>query len=181
MRLFTGISIAPPAVEKLSALLQPLHSKTRLQWSPPENLHITTKFLGEWPEEKLKQVIEALQKFRKPGAFDITIERLGFFPNSYSPRVLWAGVRAPQTLARLAHETDEALSAVGVPPEKRAYSPHVTLARIKPDSATKAIQDLVEKNAGAQFGESETGEFHLFLSRPAPGGSIYEKLATFAL
>ncbi len=181
MRLFTGISIAPGVVERLYNLLAPLKAKARLQWTPPENFHVTTKFLGEWPDEKLKLILEALHNMPKPAPFALDVERLGFFPNPYSPRVLWAGVRAPQALAQLAHDTDAALSAVGVPAEKRAYSPHVTLARIKPDSPLKSIRDVLEKNLATAFGSTEVARFHLYLSRPASGGSLYEKIATFAL
>lgn len=181
VRLFTGISIAPGVVENLAKLLNPLRTKARLQWTPPENFHVTTKFLGEWPEEKLTPVTDALHNLHKPGPFTFEIERLGCFPNVYSPRVLWAGVRAPQSLAQLAHDTDAALREVGVPAEKRAYSPHLTLARIKPDSPLETIRQILEHNAAAEFGETHVTEFHLFLSRPASGGSVYEKLVTFPL
>jgi 2'-5' RNA ligase len=181
VRLFTGIAIAPGVVERLSDLLQPLKAKARLQWSPPENFHITTKFLGQWPEEKLGLVTDALRKMPKPGPFTIEIERLGFFPNSYSPRVLWAGVRAPQALVELARNTDEALSKVGVPGETRPFSPHLTLARIKPDAPLKMIREALTKNSSASFGSSDATAFHLYLSRPQAGGSVYEKLATFPL
>lgn len=181
MRLFTGLSINPSVVERLYDLLRPLMPKARLQWSPPSNFHVTTKFLGEWPEEKLKLVVDALERMRKPGPFTIEVERLGVYPNPYSPRVLWAGIRAPQGLAQLAHDTDEALAAVGVPREKRVYSPHITLARIKPDSPVRVVKDALEKYAGMQFGATEEKEFHLYQSRPAAGGSVYEKLSTFAL
>ena len=82
MRLFTGLSLAPPVVEHLYDLLRPLIPRLRLQWSPPENFHLTTKFLGEWPEEKLKLVVDALERMRKPGPFVLEVERLGLFPNT---------------------------------------------------------------------------------------------------
>ncbi len=163
----------------LTDLLRPLQLKARLQWTPPENLHVTTKFLGEWPSEKLQLVLDALREVPKPAAFAMAVERLGFFPNPYSPRVLWAGVRAPQALAQLAHDTDRALKAVGVPAETRAYSPHVTLARVKPASALDDLRAAVAKHESAEFGWMEVTAFHLYLSRPAPGGSVYEKQATF--
>ena len=181
VRLFTGVSIAPAVIESLDRLLGSLRPKARLQWTPPANFHVTTKFLGEWPAEKLQSVVDALQAMPKPAAFTLEIERLGFFPNAYSPRVLWAGVRAPQNLTQLARDTDRVLSAIGVPAEKRSYSPHLTLARIKPDSPLTAIRDVLEANAAASFGPTPVNEFHLYLSRPASGGSVYEKLATFAL
>ncbi len=181
MRLFTGLSIAPTVVDRLADLLNPLRSKVRLQWTPPENFHVTTKFLGEWPQENLQPVIDALHNLHKPAPFTLEIERLGCFPNLYSPRVLWAGVRAPQALAQLAHDTDAALRQVGVPAEERAYSPHLTLARIKPDSALAPIRELLQVHAIEEFGETNVTNFHLYVSRPASGGSVYEKLATFPL
>src|SRR5664279_25524 len=106
MRLFTGISIAPDVLVNLEKLLNTLRPTARVKWSPPENLHITTKFIGEWPEARLEELVGALR--RTPGGpeFEIAINGLGWFPNPHSPRVLWAAVHAPGSLQDLAHKLE---------------------------------------------------------------------------
>src|SRR5436190_340124 len=94
-------------------------------------MHITTKFIGEWPEERLGELTGALAALSARAPIPIAIRNLGFFPNPHSPRVFWAGIEAPAELANLAGATDLALAALGVASEQRAFAPHLTLARIK--------------------------------------------------
>src|SRR5271166_2074651 len=131
MRLFTGLDLSPEVVRALDALLDRLRPVARLKWSPPANLHITTRFIGEWPAERLADLRAALGGIPSHPAIPIHIRNLGFFPNPHSPRILWAGVEAAPDLAALASETDHALSPLGLKPEDRPFSPHLTLARIK--------------------------------------------------
>ncbi len=119
----------------------------RINWSPVGNLHITTKFIGEWPEERLDELTEALRSAAAArDAIPIAVRGLGFFPNPRSPRVFWAGVHAPGRSASWRVETDRALARLGVPAESRAFSPHLTLARIKEpvplEAAARAIAAL---------------------------------------
>ena len=67
---------------------------------------------------------------RRGRSIPVHIRKVGFFPNPHSPRIFWCGIEAPG-LAELAADTDRATAALGIAPEKRAYSPHLTLARIK--------------------------------------------------
>src|ERR1017187_4159582 len=107
MRLFTGLDLPAEAVRNLEGLLEQLQQKARIQWSPPANLHITTKFIGEWPEERLDELKAALATLAARPAFPLHIQKLAFFPNPHSPRVLTCGVEAPG-LQALAKDTDGA-------------------------------------------------------------------------
>src|SRR5216684_8889462 len=105
MRLFTGISIAPDVLANLSKLLDTLRptapAKGSTTWSPAENLHITTKFIGEWPEERLPEMIDVLRAMTAGPPIEISINGLGWFPNPHSPRMLVAAVHAPESLRAL--------------------------------------------------------------------------------
>ena len=94
MRLFAAIDLSAEVVGNLEDLLRQLQPAAQINWSPPENLHITTKFIGEWPEDRLTELTEALGTLPSRGPFSIAVEvKLGFFPNPHAPRVFWAGVR----------------------------------------------------------------------------------------
>ncbi|HUJ20045.1 MAG TPA: RNA 2',3'-cyclic phosphodiesterase [Bryobacteraceae bacterium] len=179
MRLFTGIDLSPDVVSNLEDLLRRLQPAARISWSPPRNLHITTKFIGEWPEERLAELKTALAGLPARSPISIAVEKLGFFPNPHSPRVFWAGVHGGEELARLAGETEDALARLGVAKEERAYSPHLTLARIKTPGKQPALLQAVAQLPSLEFGRFVADRFYLFHSRTAPSGSVYTKLSEF--
>ena len=185
MRLFTALDLEPGVVANLERLLVELRPTARIQWSPPANLHITTKFIGEWPDRRLAELKAALAALPARAAIPVRIHHLGFFPNPHSPRIFWCGIDAPG-LAELAGETDRATAALGVAPETRAFSPHLTLARINlnkaPAARPPALQPLREAIAGLpelEFGRFVAAGFYLYQSQLRPGGSVYTKLAEF--
>ena len=105
MRLFTAIDLPPELVRKLTELIDHLRPAARINWSPAANLHITTKFIGEWPEAELGRVTAALAGLPAREPIPIELRGVGFLPNPHSPRVFWAAVRAGEALPELARET----------------------------------------------------------------------------
>ena len=181
MRLFTAIDIPAGVLENIERLLARLEPTAQIKWSPIDNLHITLKFIGEWPEDRLDELKRALSGVPARGPVDIEIRQVGFFPNPHSPRVFWAGIHAGPELAGLAAETDRALEKLGVEPEKRAFSPHLTLARIKePKPLVKLRQEIAALDS-FDFGRFTADRFHLYQSRLSPSGSVYTKLSEFPL
>jgi len=179
MRLFTAIDLTPEVIANLESLLTRLQPTARMNWSPIENLHITTKFIGEWPEERLQDLTRALEALPARTAIPIAIEKLGFFPNPQAPRVFWAGVHAGEPLTQLARETEDALAALGIAKEQRPYSPHLTLARIKTPGKQPALLKAVAALPSVDFGRFIAGRFFLYRSKTAPSGSLYTQLAEF--
>jgi 2'-5' RNA ligase len=173
MRLFTGISLPAEASSRIARVIDELKSAARVNWSPVENLHITLKFIGSWPEERLEDLRAALADVRAT-AFRVRIAQLDYFPNSQRPHSLFAGVEAGAELAKLA-------AALGAGTEDSPYRPHVTLARIKDQSQVRGLQARVAELAGLEFGEFEVRAFHLYESRTGPRGSVYTKHATYDL
>ncbi len=179
MRLFTAIDLPPDVLANLESLVARLTPSARINWSPVANLHITTKFIGEWPDERLDELTAALHSLPLRPAIPIAIEKLGFFPNPHAPRVFWAGVHAGDALAQLARETEEALAALGIAKEQRPYSPHLTLARIKTPAKQPALLQAVEKLPSLDFGRFTVDRFFLYRSQLRPTRSVYTQLAEF--
>jgi RNA 2',3'-cyclic 3'-phosphodiesterase len=185
MRLFTGLDLPGDLVANLEELLRRLQPAARIHWSPPANLHVTTKFIGEWPEERLGELKAALGALPGRAVISVRIRRLGFFPNPHSPRIFWCGVEAPG-LSELATDTDLATAALGIAREKRDFSPHLTLARIKLAQSKERVdlQPLREAIAAVttlEFGGFRAASFFLYQSTLRPAGSVYTKLAEFPL
>lgn len=178
MRLFTGLDLAPEVAANLERLLAQLRPTARIQWSPPANLHITTKFIGEWPDQRLAELKTALAAVPAREAIPVRIHHVGFFPNPHAPRVFWCGIEAPG-LAELAAATDRATAALGVVPETRAFSPHLTLARIKERLNLQPLREAIAALSELEFGNFVAEGFYLYHSQLRSGGSVYTKLAEF--
>jgi RNA 2',3'-cyclic 3'-phosphodiesterase len=178
MRLFVGLDLPAVVVGGLEELVQRLRPSARINWSAPANLHVTTKFIGEWPEPRMAEVKGALGGLPGRSPIQVHIHRLGFFPNPHAPRVFWCGIEAPG-LAELASETDRACAALGIPAENRPFSAHLTLARIKERVELQPLREAVAALSSLDFGSFEASRFYLYQSVLRPTGSVYTKLAEF--
>jgi 2'-5' RNA ligase len=184
MRLFTAIDLPGEMREKIDEFLARLRPLAKLRWTPVENLHITTKFIGEWPEGRIGEMIGALGRVATPPQaaslhhrqsqaigqeIRIVVRGVGWFP-----RVFWAGVEGGEALAGLARATEQAVAELGVPLETRVYSPHLTLGRVK---EKVRIEDVVAAAGDPDFGAFQATSFFLYLS----ANGKYSKLAEFSL
>ena len=180
MRLFTGLDIASSVIANLNDVLERLRPLARVNWSPPENLHVTTKFIGEWPEARLEELRAALSDIDPPGAIEIEISGFDFYPNARHPKIFVAKVHAPPALRELAARTEEALEQLGCPREQREYSPHLTLARFG-DADTRALRRQIDQIGQPRFGSWRADEFHLYRSQTGGSHSVYTVLASWPL
>lgn len=179
MRLFTAIDLPSEILLRLERLIIALRQEALIKWSPLDNLHVTTKFIGEWAEPRMPELDQALIKVRRRQPFEVELKGLGWFPNERSPRVLWLGVEGGKELAGLAADTEEALAPLGIPKEQRPFSPHLTLARIKNPVPLANLRKKVEQMQPAVIGSVVVSSFSLFRSRPGTNASIYEKLIDY--
>ncbi len=179
MRLFTGIDLSEEVRENLERLVTHLRPFAHLHWSAVYNLHITLKFIGEWPEKRLDDLGPALRGVKSRPAIPIEIRELGWFPNAHSPRVFWAGVEGGSQLTGLAREVEDNLAALGIAKETREYTPHLTLARIKQPAPLKNLQDAIPALPSMEFGSFTAARFYLYRSQPGPAGTIYTKLSEY--
>jgi 2'-5' RNA ligase len=185
MRLFTAIDPPVETTGRLDALLKQLRAAANLRWSRAENLHITTKFIGEWPQERIEELRTALSSIPMIGEIQVSLRGVGYFPNPHQPRVFWIAVHASDSLGTLAHLTDEVTAGLGVAREGRSYSPHLTLARLNarndPPGALGALRRAVASLPDPDCGAFTVRDWHLYLSEPGPGGSRYTRMETFSL
>jgi RNA 2',3'-cyclic 3'-phosphodiesterase len=174
MRLFTAIDLPADMLEKIGIFLLRLAPLAKLRWTAVENLHITTKFIGEWPEARLEDMKNVLCDVRHADQIRIALRGVGWFPDLRRPHVFWAGVHGGAALAKLAQSTEEAVSALGVPVETRVYSPHLTLARVK---YAVPLDGLIKAADDPDFGTFQVSRFTLYVSV----NGRYSKLAEFPL
>jgi 2'-5' RNA ligase len=179
MRLFTAIDLPQEALLRLDRLVAALRPEALIKWSPLDNLHITTKFIGEWPEGRMDELHAALLQVAPRHPFEVEIRNLGWFPNERAPRVLWAGVEGGEPLKKLARDTDERLASLGIAEEVRDFSPHLTLARIKSPVPLRGLRQKVEEMRDTIIGQFQVSQFNLFRSDPGSNSSIYRRLREY--
>ena len=150
-------------------------------WVATENLHITVKFLGRVDEARLADVAAALQRAATVPSFEVDIRGLGAFPTAGRPRVLWAGAPGSAAFTRLAEGIDQALVALGFPPEGRGFTPHVTLGRVREPRRDIALTEALEAAAARPFGALRVERVSLMRSDLSPRGARYTELAAVPL
>jgi 2'-5' RNA ligase len=134
VRTFLCVPIAEPLRGKLSDISNKLQQgiDVRAAWVPAENLHLTLRFLGEIKPELVKRIKQSCQNITDElDSFVVSIDRVGAFPSTARPRVVWAGGPATGHFLRLTEAVNRELSSVGFPAERNDPIPHITLARIK--------------------------------------------------
>ena len=180
LRLFFAVSVPPDLLESLQERLADLKSAfPQARWTATANQHLTLKFLGATPEDRLEDVLRtgAAVAREKQGAA-VSLSKLDAFPSARRARVLWLGIDDHAgVLMGLAKGLSDALEALGFAAEARPFTPHLTLARFK--SSVKLPSELGPGGAGlAPFEVSEAG---LWRSHLSPKGARYELLEALPL
>ena len=175
LRLFVGIGFPPELKLRLSLLCSGVPGA---KWVDPGNFHLTLRFIGEIGEDVAADIDDALSRLRAR-RFTLEITGTGVFAGE-KPRSLWAGVERSPELTRLRDKVEQALIRVGLAPEPRKFSPHVTLARLRNSPPDKLREFLV---AHAQFRADplRVEGFSLIASFQTKSGSVYEDQADYPL
>ena len=179
MRLFTAIELDEGCRQALREVIDALRPGLPMRWVRQENQHLTLKFIGEWPEKRCDEVVEALRCVRS-GPIRFTVAGLGVLPNMRSPRVFLAALRHDDDLPQLASNADETSAPLGIERERRAYRPHVTLGRVKGRIRPVELQRAIDEH-GREFGSQIVDRFVLFASELRPTGAVYRKIEEFPL
>lgn len=179
MRLFTAIELPPHLLLLLERLLSALRPEAQISWSPLDNLHITTSFIGSWPEARLDELTAALKCLGPREQFELKLKDFCWFPHVRSPHVLSIGTERCEPLEKLAEDTRDCLERLGVARELRAYTPHLTLARIKRPVPLQRLRRKLESFEPSTFGAFHAQSFGLYRSDPGSNASIYRKIQDF--
>ncbi len=154
-----------------------------VRWVKATGIHITLKFLGEINPPAVEQVRDILPDIKQvAGPFDMTIRGSGFFPNRRQPRVIWLGLEhdPEHSLFRLHEWLDRHLADMGFEREKRRFSPHLTIGRIKGQEDLRPVFNFLDEHP---FPEKTFRVDRLFFIRSSlqPGGAVYSTIAEYPL
>jgi 2'-5' RNA ligase len=147
------------------------------RWLSEDQLHLTVRFIGEVDRHSAEDVHAALAGVRHP-RFEIALNGIGAFDRRGEATALWVGVAPHEPLKALHRKVDQAITRAGLDPERRAYVPHITLARIKRGAGP--IRSFVE-GGGIGGPPFPIDEFRLYESRLTPEGPLYETMERYSL
>jgi 2'-5' RNA ligase len=182
IRAFIAVELSPAIQDQLRKVILQLSPATRaVRWVPPENIHLTMKFLGDVEGSKIPLLQDNLQdETSRCQPFEIRVGGLGAFPNQRRPRVVWIGVQAPAALSALVQAVEAATVPLGFPTEERSFSPHLTLGRVSqhasPDEAA-ALGALLARTVVGELGKTKIHSVTLYRSDLRPTGSVYSAIS----
>lgn len=179
-RLFTAIDLAKPMRQRALELIEQLRpSGQGIKWATEAQMHITLKFLGEVPDERVEQVQSVVASAaREFEPFEIEVAGVGAFPGLKRPNILWLGVReGADSLDKLFRVIQRPLVKLRVPREERRYTPHLTLGRLKHGlRATQEFGEALQAYGDYSAGVSLVSEVVLYESQLLPSGPLYHPI-----
>ena len=174
-RLF--VAIRPPE-EIRDLLVDAMDHGADFRWQSEEQLHLTLRFIGEVDRPVAEDIAAALRDLRSP-SLELRVHGTGRFEQR-SSGALWAGVEPKEPVAALAAKIERVCQSAGLEPERRAFHPHITLARWK-GRRSREVADFIEQTRGLASGPFQVERFILFESRLSRHGAHYEEVASYAL
>ncbi len=180
MRVFIAIALSRETREELRALQSSLKaSGADVKWVDPENIHLTLRFLGDCGEPILPSVKSALSDaasaFRQ---FHMGLEGVGAFPCLSSPEIIWAGVgEGSRESAAIYDSISSRLAEIGIPHEKRKFSPHITVGRVRSGRNIDSLRKAVEDCSFPVSSRTLVDRVVLFSSKLSPEGPTYTPLS----
>src|SRR5579871_4609423 len=138
MRLFVGLALPQSLKDRLAPLMSGLPGA---RWVPPENLHLTLRFVGEVDEREAALLDEALTTVER-SPFELQVAGCGIFAQRRGPEAVWIGVTSTPPLVDLQAAVERAAVRAGLAPEEKRFRPHITLARLK-DAPQPRLQAFV--------------------------------------
>lgn len=182
LRAFIAVEIPRDIREAICTAVAPLQKGmgSAVRWVPMENMHLTLKFLGDVSAANVEMLSEMLRsEARLFDGFDLRLIGLGSFPNPKRPRVLYIGVQASPSLETLQRGIESASRRLGYESEERAFSPHLTIGRVRQHvTATEqqGIRRALEETRIDLLGTARVDSVHLYKSDLRPTGSVYTRL-----
>ena len=189
IRSFVAIELSDQIREQLGetqALLKSEGIADQIRWVRPEGIHLTLKFLGDVPVDKVKEIVVAIRQASEGvGSFSVSFAGLGCFPRVSRPNVVWIGVLGDtEELTHLQARIEDNLAVLGFPPEKRKYTPHLTLGRVRKHISRQErgrLGGMIQTQIIGTLGEMEVHEVSLMNSVLSPAGAKYSRLGVVEL
>ncbi|MBI2851522.1 MAG: RNA 2',3'-cyclic phosphodiesterase [Chloroflexi bacterium] len=188
IRSFIAIELPGETREMLARLVDrlKLDGSTSVKWVDPDGIHLTLKFLGNIPATRIAEITEAMALAAEgipPFFLETTI--LGAFPNLNRVRVIWIGIGGEvDKLSQLYQRMESSMEVIGFSPEGRAFSPHLTLARVRQYTSPREQQELGQLLTRVKAGESSriaVNAVSLIRSQLTMAGAIYSRISTVEL
>lgn len=176
IRLFVAIALPESVKDRLAMLAGGVPGA---KWIDRENMHLTLRFIGEVPEDRLADIHYGLSRIRQP-SFDVTLAGVGYFKQGRNPTTLWVGLDRNDALQQLHERVEQSLQREGLPSDGRRYSPHITLARLQRAPETRVAAFVAQHNL-FRAPPFQADAFTLFSSFLSSSGAIYTPEADYPL
>jgi 2'-5' RNA ligase len=175
-RLFVAVDLPEEVRVSVAAIGSNLGGARQV---PADQLHLTLRFIGEADEKLFAAIKGALAGVSAP-PFSLALSGVGHFPPGKHPRVLWVGMEVSEPLLELHRSVEQTLIGVGIAPDERRFSPHITIARLKetPPAAVLSLEDRHRTFASDPF---RVAEFYLYSSVLTRDGAIHRREAAYPL
>jgi RNA 2',3'-cyclic 3'-phosphodiesterase len=177
MRLFVGLPIPDALRAQLAGLAGGIPGA---KWVPPENYHLTLRFIGELEPWRAQEVDEALAAIRGAKPFELLLRGVGTFEKGGRIHALWLGAERSEGLLHLRRKVETALQRSGLEPERRSFAPHVTLARTERAAPEKLIA-FVQAHNLFRAPPVTVESFTLYSSRLGKEQAVYAAEAEYEL
>ena len=183
MRLFVAVDVGAEITAAVQAHATELKERTqrlapaaRVTWIPAHLMHLTVRFIGEVPEAQVAAVTDLLTPPLSLFPFRLSVHGIGAFSARGVPRVIWAGLeRGAAELRAIEREVTERLRTIGIPPDDREFSPHVTVARVREPAGLRTVR-LLDGYQDVALGTTTVDAITLFQSRLSSKGPTYVPL-----
>jgi len=188
IRAFIAIELSDEVKTAIARLQARLRAANQIpaKWVEPKGIHLTLKFLGNIPPDSTGAVTGAIQQAaREIAPFHLEVRGLGVFPNPQRVRIAWVGIEGDLTqLTTLQQRLDSCLAPLGFARETRAFTPHLTLARVR-DHTSPAEQEsfgkLITASTFAEAPGFRVTSVHLIESQLGREGAVYRRISSVPL
>ncbi|MDD1751116.1 MAG: RNA 2',3'-cyclic phosphodiesterase [Methanothrix sp.] len=184
MRLFIAIEIPGEIKQEMADVQRRLRDiGVDAGWTRPEGIHLTLKFLGETPESKVPDILDALTRaLGGTGGFRLEVERVGTFPNAKNARVVWVGVSGDiERLMNLQTAVEDAMAGLGLERDDRPFTPHLTLGRIKYLRSKEKWLNILEEIKNIKLAGFDVKAVALMKSELKRTGAVYTEIGRVEL
>ncbi len=184
-RLFIAIELPTEAQSALASVQRALSPLNAVRWTKPAHIHLTLQFLGDTETALIPALSAALtETISVVPSFSLLLATVGAFPNLKRPRIIWAGVSSSTALTALHRAVTVATAAIDIPADKKPFSPHLTIGRVKNyarGNDYRAIAAAVSRENISEIATVRIEHVSLIRSQLTRQGPIYTPLTEIRL